>query len=129
MKTDSNWTQPRAIIKAYLIAIKVAKQNYFFALIACTEYCPVALFWIIWPFLDQESWDDHLQVCAEEFAEHMIDKVAWIYSQLEPMSGAGLFEMIGDSLILLDMKGSRQGSSASTCQSPCPSWLVKVDNE
>lgn len=53
----------------------------------------------LWPcsgstdLLGQEGLGDHLHVHEEEFVEHLMDKVAQIYLQLETMPGAGPLEM------------------------------------
>lgn len=91
-KYDSDQAQLRIDIKAYLLVVRTAKQQYFSTFIASADCCPVALFWINWSLLGQGNLFEHLQGWTKEFIQHLTDKVTWIYSQLDPICGVGLCE-------------------------------------
>lgn len=73
MMDESDQTN-RTAIKAYPMEVREEKHHYFPTLIMSTECCLEALFRITWSLLGQESLGDHLQGCADEFAEHLVDK-------------------------------------------------------
>lgn len=66
------------------MAVKVMKYHYFSILIVSTEFHLATLIRITQSILSEEVLNDHLQNCAEEFVEHLTDKVTWICSQLNP---------------------------------------------
>lgn len=59
-RTESDQTQAGAAIKAYLVAVRVAKCQYFSALIASTECHPTALFKITQSLLGKVGPVTHL---------------------------------------------------------------------
>lgn len=59
------------------MAVKVVKYYYFFV---STKHQLATLIRITQSILREEGLSDHLQNCAEEFVEHLTDKVTWIYS-------------------------------------------------
>lgn len=69
IRDDSNRTRLRAPIKGYLVTVRVVKQQHFPDLIASSECCPEALFWVAHCLLDQGGLDELLQSQAEEFVQ------------------------------------------------------------
>lgn len=81
-KDELDQTKVRAAIEAFLVALRVAKCQYFFTLILSADCCPAALFWVTQALLVK----GHLRYfCSyvEEFVQHLWDKITQICSQVD----------------------------------------------
>lgn len=74
-KTCSNNKSP---YQGYLMAIRVAKCQYFSTPIASEGSHPAAQFWVIQSLLDRDGPQDHLQDYCEKYCGYPLDKVAQI---------------------------------------------------
>lgn len=80
------------------MVVRAVNHQYFSALIAFTEYCPVSQFRVSQSLLDKRDSEIHLQGCFEKFSVHLRDKITQIHSSLEQAWGGSFGDPCGTDL-------------------------------
>lgn len=118
------------------MVVRAVKHQYF------TEHCilrmPSGGPFLGCPFPPGSGgWSDLLQGWAEEYIQHLMDKVTQIHSQLDPMHRDSPCEMLMEIICPViwewfdpvgpdEMDRTLDAVSTTTCQiDPCPSWMKK----
>ncbi|XP_058047319.1 uncharacterized protein LOC131202394 [Ahaetulla prasina] len=120
--SESDRTLVRSYVQAYLVAIGMAKQEYFSALIASADNCPAALFRVTRSLLFQGAREDPLQGRAEEFGMYLHDKIAQIRDRLDTdwVDSGGTVEAALENIIWgefdsCDSRGHGQDTEGAEC--------------
>ncbi|XP_058039494.1 uncharacterized protein LOC131198648 [Ahaetulla prasina] len=139
-RLESDQTLVRSQIQTYLVAMRVAKREYFSALIASADNRLAALFRVTRSLLHQRAVEDPLHGHAEKFGQYLHYKIAQIREGLDSewvgsggMAEAGLEVTIWDEFDTVapeDMDRILGRLNVTTCLlDPCPSWLVLATRE
>lgn len=119
------------------MAVRAAKRQYFSVLIAISDSHSAALFKVTQALLDKNL-EIHLEGHAEEFAQHLLDKIYQIHSKLDSSFDSDSVEVPRgqtrpviqeqfDLVGLVEVDTVLMTVSSVTCSlNPCPSCLVEA---